>query len=131
MLKKTILKPGRVRRINGGFSFIPHRFLSEGFLAALSQQELVLYFFLVLVSDRNGVSYYRYDAICGLLKMTLGDYIEARDGLIEKDLLAFDGTVFQVLSLPVKVSEKAVPKEDAARVMQLITESLEEVSHDR
>jgi len=120
MLKKTILKPGRVRRINGGFSFIPHRFLSEGFLAALSQQELVLYFFLVLVSD-----------ICGLLKMTIGDYIEARDSLIEKDLLSFDGTVFQVLSLPVKVSEKAVPKEDAARVMQLITESLEEVSHDR
>jgi hypothetical protein len=40
MLKKTILKPGRVRRINGGFSFIPHRFLSEGFLAILNQQEL-------------------------------------------------------------------------------------------
>jgi hypothetical protein len=78
MLKKTILKPGRVRRINGGFSFIPHRFLSEGFLAVLNQQELVLYFFLVLVSDRNGVSYYRYDAICGLLKMTLGDYIEIK-----------------------------------------------------
>ena len=32
--------------------------------------------------------------------MTLEQYSAARDGLIEKDLIAFDGTLFQVLSLP-------------------------------
>jgi hypothetical protein len=32
--------------------------------------------------------------------MTLDQYINARNGLIEKDLIAFDGTVFQVLELP-------------------------------
>lgn len=31
MIKKKILNPVRVRQINGGFSFIPHRFLTDGF----------------------------------------------------------------------------------------------------
>jgi hypothetical protein len=30
------------------------------------------------------------------------DYIQARNGLLAKDLLAFDGSRFQVLSLPSK-----------------------------
>ncbi len=55
---------------------------------------------LVLASDRHGLSYYSYDKLCSLLDITADDYIEARDGLIDQDLLAFDGTLFQVLSLP-------------------------------
>lgn len=102
MIKKKILNPNRVRCIEHGFSFIPHRFLTDGFLALLSQQELLLYFFLVLVSDRHGLSFYSYDAICSLLQLSMDDYIGARDGLIEKDLIAFDGTLFQVLDLPEK-----------------------------
>jgi hypothetical protein len=35
-----------------------------------------------------------------LLQLTVDDYIQARDALIEKDLIAFDGTLFQVLDLP-------------------------------
>ena len=102
MIKKKILNPNRIRRINGGFSFIPHRFLTDGFLASLEQKELLLFLFLVIVSDRNGLSYYSYDAICSLLQIDVDQYIKARDALIEKDLIAFDGTVFQVLSLPSK-----------------------------
>ena len=102
MIKKEILNPNRIRRIEGGFSFIPHRFLTDGFLVSLDQKELLLYFFLILASDRNGVSFYSYDAICSLLKLSAHDYIEAEDGLIEKDLIAFDGTIFQVLDLPLK-----------------------------
>ena len=100
MIKKKVLNPKRVRKINGGFSFIPHRFILDGFLAALGQKELLLYLFLVIVSDRNGVSFYSYDAICTLLCLDLDEYIASRDSLIEKDLIAFDGTLFQVLSLP-------------------------------
>jgi len=102
MLKKRILNPDRIRCIDGGFSFIPHRFLLEGFLASLNQKELLLYLFLVLASDRNGLSYYSYDRICTLLQTNLDEYIAARDGLIEKDLIAFDGSLFQVLALPPK-----------------------------
>jgi hypothetical protein len=34
--------------------------------------------------------------------MSLNQYINARDELLKKDLIAFDGTIYQVLSLPVK-----------------------------
>ncbi len=100
MIAKKILNPNRLRHIKGGFSFIPHRFLTDGFLASLSQTELLLYLFLVLVGDRHGVSFYAYDSICTLLQFSLEDYIEARNGLIENDLIAFDGAIFQVLDLP-------------------------------
>ena len=102
MLKKKVLNPERVRCIDGGFSFIPHRFLWDGFLASLNQKELLLYLFLVLASDRNGLSYYNYDSICTLLRLNLDEYVASRDSLIEKDLVAFDGSLFQVLSLPPK-----------------------------
>lgn len=95
------LVPERVRRIAGqGFGFIPHRFLGDGFLSSLDRDELALYLFLVLAANRHGVSFYGYDAICELLHMPAECYIEARKRLIDKDLIAFDGTRFQVLSLP-------------------------------
>lgn len=115
-MRKKVLNPNRVRHIDGGFSFIPHRFLADGFLATLSQKEILLYFFLVLASDRHGLSFYAYDAICSLLKLTAHDYMEAEDGLIEKDLIAYDGTIFQVLDLPSKpvqaVATKLPPNSD-------------------
>ena len=102
MIKKKVLNPNRIRRINGGFSFIPHRFLIDGFLASLDQKELLLYLFLILASDRYGLSFYSYDAICSLLQVTADQYVKARNSLMKKDLIAFDGTLFQVLDLPAK-----------------------------
>jgi len=106
MIKKKVLNPKRVRKINGGFSFIPHRFVLDGFLAALGQKELLLYLFLVLVSDRNGLSFYSYDNICTLLELSLDEYIASRNSLMDKDLIAFDGTLFQVLDLPGKLPDR-------------------------
>lgn len=106
MIKKKVLIAERVRGIEGGFSFIPHRFLTDGFLASLNPYEILLYFFLVLCGDRNGLSFYSYDKICTLLQMSLEQYIQARDGLIKRDLIAFDGTIYQVLSLPRHVTKK-------------------------
>ena len=130
MIKKKILSPDRIRRIHGGFSFIPHRFLADGFLAALHQMEILLYLFLVIASDRHGLSFYSYDTICSLLQMDLDQYIKARNGLIDKDLIAFDGTVFQVLDLPVK-PVLLTPKEQThhktknqAAIARLINHSL-------
>lgn len=100
MKKKKIINLDRIRQIKGGFSFIPHRFLSDGFLASLNQLELLLYFFLILAADQNGLSYYSYEKVCQLLDIDLDEYLEARDGLLMKDLIAFDNTVFQVLELP-------------------------------
>ena len=93
--------PERVRDIRAdSFAFIPHRFLRDGFLAALTPEERSLYLFLVLAADRDGLSFYRYDSICSVLELPLESYIQARNGLIAHDLIAFDGRRFQVLSLP-------------------------------
>jgi hypothetical protein len=96
------LEPDRIRKITASFAFIEHRFLRQGFWSSLSHHELLLYLFLVIVADRNGLSYYCYDKICSLLQITVDEYILARNLLIEKDLIAFDGSLFQVLSLPSK-----------------------------
>ena len=110
MITKKILNPDRIRQIGGGFSFIPHRFLTGGFLKTLSQQELVLYVFLILAADRYGLSFYSYDRICSLLHLNVEQYMAARDSLIEKELIAFDGTLFQVLSLPANPTQSLVRK---------------------
>lgn len=107
MITKRVLNPDRIRKVGKGFSFIPHRFLTGGFLSSLNPHELLLYFFLVLSGDRNGLSFYSYDKICSLLQMSLDQYIQARDGLMEKDLIAFDGTIYQVLSLPKQPVKKS------------------------
>jgi hypothetical protein len=107
MIKKKILVAERIRQVDGGFSFIPHRFLTGGFLSSLNPHEILLYFFLVLSGDRNGLSFYSYDKICTLMQMSLDQYIQARNGLMEKDLIAFDGTIYQVLSLPKQPVKKS------------------------
>jgi hypothetical protein len=100
MMKKKVLQPNRIRKINGSFAFIEHRFLRAGFFEALSHNELLLYLFLTLVANKDGISWYPYDKICAILKWILDEYLEARNGLISKNLIAFDGHVFQVLDLP-------------------------------
>ena len=100
-IHRAPILPERVRSIAGqGFAFVPHRFLREGFFASLRPDELRLYVLLVLAADRNGLSFYHYDSICSLLELPLDNYLRARNALIAKDLIAFDGTRFQVLSLP-------------------------------
>jgi hypothetical protein len=64
------------------------------------------------------------------LQITVDEYILARNLLIEKDLIAFDGSLFQVLSLPQKSrsastavlkTAKDMQTHDPATIDQLIT----------
>lgn len=102
MISKEPLNRERIRKISGSFSWIDHRILSNGFLTSMSRDEILLYFFLVLVGDKNGISFYSYDKICHLLKIELDNYIQARDFLIKRSLIAYDNGRFQVLELPAK-----------------------------
>ena len=115
MINRNPLVSNRIRKIDGSFAWISHSFLRRGFFTSLTQNELLMYFFLVLVADRQGLSYYHYDKICSLLCFSVDDYIVVRDQLIEKDLIAFDGNFFQVLSLPritVNQSAKLLKNQD-------------------
>jgi hypothetical protein len=128
MMEKAPIIPQRVRRISGSFAFIEHRFLRDGFWSSLDHPELLLYLFLVMVGDRRGISFYCYDRICNLLGVSVDDYILARNTLIKKDLIAFDGKFFQVLSLPEKVvvttrpltNQEEMEKHDPATIHQLM-----------
>lgn len=129
---RKALVPQRVRTINGSFAAIEHRFLRHGFWTTLGHHELLLYFFLILVADRQGLSFYSYDKICSLLVISVDDYILARDSLIDKDLLAFDGTFFQVLSLPSEpvrhrrlLQSKDEVIEDPATIYRMMKQDLE------
>ena len=124
MIRKKIINPDRIRGIKGGFSFIPHRFVTDGFLSSLNPKQLLLYLFLVLVSDRYGLSYYAYDSICSFLQLTLEDYIQARDDLLKQDLIAFDGTLFQVLQLPAKPQAPSASKPDGRQAVEKLASRL-------
>lgn len=99
-MKKRILMKSRIRAIQGGFAFIPHRFLGGGFIKRLEPCELLLYLFLVMVSDADGLSYYGDLAICRVLKMNAAELKRCRQVLIEEDLIAFEAPLYQVLELP-------------------------------
>jgi hypothetical protein len=132
MMKKKVLQPDRIRRINGSFAFIEHRFLRDGFFESLTPNELLLYLFLTLVANKDGISWYPYDKICGILKWILDEYLDARNGLICKNLIAFNGHVFQVLDLPdqpldqeirLLETEQDFAKNDPATIRNLISMS--------
>jgi len=119
-IEKHPLDPSRIRKIKGSFAFVEHRFLSGGFWSSLDPEQLLLYLFLILVADRNGISYYSYDKICTLVGLTLDEYIEARNTLIAKDLIAFNGTLFQVLSLPEKAVSPSAARGQTSEIHQLL-----------
>ena len=102
MTVKRLLFPDRVRKIEGSFSWLDHRFVTGGFLRDLSTLEILLYLFLVAVSDRNGLSFYHDDRIATLLKIDLPALGQAKEGLIRRSLIAYDSPLYQVLSLPPK-----------------------------
>jgi len=137
MIRKKVLDPDRIRHNEGSFGFIPHRFLSDGFLAALSQHELLLYLFLMVAADRYGLSFYSCNSICSQLGLTTDQYLKARDGLVNRDLIAFDGTIFQVLSLPTSLNVDWCKKHRSTRgkgpvsIAQVLQQSFKGSIHGR
>jgi hypothetical protein len=140
VVQRDPIRPERAHRIGpDGFAFVPNRFLRDGFFAALRPAERELYFLLVLAGDRSGLSFYHYDSICSLLQMDLDTYLHARNALIERDLIAYDGTRFQVLSLPEPpgpdpTRELRTPEDfaehDAATIRATLRRSLPRGSND-
>lgn len=96
----NILEQRRIRQIRGSFSWIDHRVITGGFLDELPTISILLYFFLMAVSDRHGISYYRDDRLCRILKIDLDSLGKARSDLILRSLIAYQYPVYQVLSLP-------------------------------
>lgn len=99
-MDKRIMQAHRKRLIEGSFGWIDHRFIREGYIKALSGAEILLYFFLAVVSDQNGISFYGPDRVMTLLKVNEADYFQALAGLEAKDHICRQGNKIQLLSLP-------------------------------
>jgi hypothetical protein len=107
---RDIIRADRVRTIPVSFSWIDRQLLHGGFLARLATEEILLYFFLTLVSGPEGTSYWSYQSIAKLLKLPEDNLVHATAGLVKNGLVAFRFPTFQVLSLPrpeTKVGERA------------------------
>ena len=127
MVLKILLCPERVRKIEGSFGWIDHRFVTGGFLHELSAVEILLYFFLVAVSDRNGLSFYHDDRIASLLKIDLPALGKARESLMKRALLAYDHPLYQVLSLPPKPVPVPSREERAGQEQELAREYFKKI----
>lgn len=99
MIHKQVLLPDRVRHPPPeGWSWIDRRFLRDH-ASRLSHDAILLYFFLVAVSDKHGLSFYRDATIAVRLRMSEQAVVRAREELVTEDLVAYRMPLTQVLSL--------------------------------
>jgi hypothetical protein len=96
MRKYHMPQPKKIRKINGSFAWIDHRLMRNGYLQVMTHDDMVLYLFLILVADCNGVSFYRKEKICDAVSLDFSPFEIAKDRLINMKLIAFEG--YSVLS---------------------------------
>ena len=89
MKKYHIPQPKNIRNLNGSFAWLDHRLIRNGFIRIMTHSDMVLYLFLVLAADKNGVSFYRKEKICDTLEIDWSEFERAKARLIQMDLLAF------------------------------------------
>lgn len=110
MTPKQILVAGRLRRPPAtGWSWLDRRFLREHG-DYLSRDAILLYLFLAAVADRHGLSFYSDPTLSSRLHLTPQAVAQARQELLDRDLIAQQLPLVQVLSLPLAmVRRKAEP----------------------
>jgi len=96
MKKYHMPQPQKIRKIESSFAWIDHRLVRNGYLQVMTHDDMVLYLFLILVADRNGVSFYRKEKICDAVSLDFSQFEIAKDRLINMKLIAFKS--YSVLS---------------------------------
>jgi hypothetical protein len=104
-----------LRNIERPFAWLPCRLLTNGTLVSMSPTERQLYLVLALAADRRGVSFYADNRIEALIGCSADELNQARVSLIHRDLLAFDGSTYQLLALPTDTTPQPItpPRKDA------------------
>lgn len=99
--QKSPIDPQRLRRIpRCGFSWIDRRFVREGWIERFPPETTLLYFFLVSVSDAQGLSFYADATVVRLLSITHEELSQARARLRGAALILYRDPLYQVLALP-------------------------------
>jgi hypothetical protein len=100
MIQKHILVPERLRQPPAtGWSWLDRLFLREHG-DHLSREAVLLYLFLAAVADRHGLSFYSDTTLSSRLRLSAPVLVQAREELLNRDLIAHQLPLVQVLSLP-------------------------------
>ena len=127
MKKYHIPQPQKTRNIKSSFAWIDHRLMRNGFFELMTHQDIVLYLFLVLVADKNGVSFYRKEKICEAVSLDFNQFEIAKDRLVNMKLIAFEGYsvlspngYYQILPIEAKAPDyhKQITKELADKLFR-------------
>jgi hypothetical protein len=120
MTPKRILLADRLRRPPAtGWSWVDRRFLREHG-DYLSRDATLLYLFLAAVADRHGLSFYSDHTLSSRLHLSPQAVAQARQELLDRDLIAHQLPLAQVLSLPAAgVHRKAEPGQGLIRLGEL------------
>jgi len=120
MTQKHILVAGRLRRPPAtGWSWVDRRFLREHG-DYLSRDGMLLYLFLATVADRHGLSFYSDHTLSSRLHLSPQAVAQARQELLDRDLIAQQLPLVQVLSLPAAaVSRRVEPGQGLIRLGEL------------
>ena len=110
MTQKRILVAERLRRPPAtGWSWVDRGFLREHG-DYLSREAILLYLFFAAVADRHGLSFYSDSTLTCRLRMPQPVLEKAREELLQRDLIAHQLPLVQVLSLPTPgVSRRSEP----------------------
>lgn len=120
MIQKRILVPERLRQPPAtGWSWLDRRFLREHG-DYLSREAVLLYLFLAAVADRHGLSFYSDHTLTSRLRLSQPVLERAREELLDRDLIAQQLPLVQVLSLPTPgVGRRPEPGQGLIRLGEL------------
>lgn len=123
MIQKRILVAQRLRKPPAtGWSWLDRRFLREHG-DYLSREAVLLYLFLTAVADRHGLSFYSDHTLCSRLQLSQPVLEQARQELLERDLIACQLPLVQVLSLPTPtLSRRPEPGQGLIRLGELFSQ---------
>jgi hypothetical protein len=129
MIQKRILVTQRLRRPPAtGWSWLDRRFLREHG-DYLSREAVLLYLFLTAVADRHGLSFYSDHTLCSRLRLSQPALEQARQELLDRDLIAHQLPLVQVLSLPTpSIHRRAEPGQGLIRLGELFQHMLPAVA---
>jgi len=131
-IQKRLLVAERLRRPPAtGWSWMDRRFLREHG-DQLSREAVLLYLFLAAVADRHGLSFYSDHTLTSRLRLSQQVLEQARQELLERDLIAHQLPLVQVLSLPTPgVSRRPEPGQGLMLLGDVLRQALAAPAADK
>jgi len=88
------------------YSILDHALLHGGYLHRLNHEAIALYLFLVVVSDREGKSFYAEKTIGEILRLSPKALAAAKGELLEAQLISYRAPHFWVRNIEVSHGER-------------------------